>query len=64
MALNPDVQRKAHAELDAWIGDDELHLPSIEEDRHKLPYLDNILSEVLRWHPAVPLGKNKSCASK
>ncbi|KAF9047972.1 cytochrome P450 [Rhodocollybia butyracea] len=56
MAMNPEVQDKAHAELDAWIGDEEFHLPSFDEDRNKLPYLDKILWEVFRFQPVIPLG--------
>ncbi|KAH9022460.1 cytochrome P450, partial [Lactarius hengduanensis] len=39
MALYPEVQHAAHAEIDA----------------DKLPYVSAVLKEVLRWHPVAPL---------
>jgi cytochrome P450 len=53
MVLNPDVQRKAHEEIVSAIGTSRL--PDIK-DRPLLPYVDAILKETIRWHPAVPLG--------
>jgi cytochrome P450 len=53
MALHPDVQRKAHAELDAVL--DGTHLPTFD-DENELPYVGAIVKEVFRWHPVVPLG--------
>lgn len=53
MLLNPDVQRKAQAEIDAVVGHDRL--PDFS-DRLRLPYLNAILKEVLRWNPPLPLG--------
>ena len=53
MALHPDVQRRAQAELDAVIGTSRLPLSS---DRAALPYINALVSECLRWLPAVPLG--------
>lgn len=63
MALNPDVQRRAHEELDKLLPD---QLPTIG-DRQSTPYLNAVLKETLRWHPSLPLGepyysKNCSCA--
>ncbi|KAI0754759.1 cytochrome P450 [Daedaleopsis nitida] len=52
MALHPDVQRKAQAELDAVIG--ESRLPELA-DRDKLPYVNAVIKEVLRWHVVLPL---------
>lgn len=46
MAMYPDVQRKAQAELDAVIGQDRL--PRIS-DMKSLPYVNALISEVLRW---------------
>ena len=54
MLLNPDVQTRAQAEIDSVVG--FVRLP-VFEDRPSLPYLDAVLRETLRWHPAVPLGK-------
>ncbi|KAH8980773.1 cytochrome P450 [Lactarius hatsudake] len=53
MALYPEVQRAAHAEIDAVLGDSRL--PDFS-DKDKLPYVSAVLKEVLRWHPVAPLG--------
>ncbi|PBK93538.1 cytochrome P450 [Armillaria gallica] len=52
--LYPEVQARAQAEVDAVIGHG-IRLPNFD-DRPQLPYIDAIVSEVLRWNPAVPLG--------
>ena len=54
MAMNPDIQAKAQAQLDAVIG--AFRLPNFS-DRQSLPYIEAIMMESLRWHPAVPLGE-------
>lgn len=53
MALYPEVQRAAHAEIDAVLG--ASRLPDFS-DEDKLPYVGAVLKEVLRWHPVAPLG--------
>ena len=53
MVLYPEVQAKAQADIDRVIGKDRL--PDFD-DRSELPYLDAIVRETLRWHPAGPLG--------
>ncbi|KDR76708.1 hypothetical protein GALMADRAFT_67164 [Galerina marginata CBS 339.88] len=53
MILNPRIQTKAQAELDAVVGKDRLPLIS---DRPNLPYIRSIMAEVLRWSPSIPLG--------
>lgn len=53
MALYPDVQKKAQEELDSVIARDSL--PSFD-DLPNLPYLNALRNEVLRWHPAGPMG--------
>jgi len=53
MALHPDKQRLAQAELDDRIGVERL--PTIE-DRSNLPYVNAVIKETMRWHPALPLG--------
>lgn len=55
MAMYPDVQAKAHAELDALLGNKSTRLPTFE-DRAKLPYLSLIVEEAQRWHPVAPMG--------
>ncbi|KAA1465965.1 cytochrome P450 [Dentipellis sp. KUC8613] len=53
MTLFPEAQRKAQAEIDAVVGHDRL--PNFH-DRERLPYVDALVKEVLRWNPVVPLG--------
>ncbi|RPD73721.1 cytochrome P450 [Lentinus tigrinus ALCF2SS1-7] len=53
MILNPDVYKKAQAEIDSRIGEERL---LDFEDREKLPYMDCVMKEVLRWNAPVPLG--------
>ncbi|KAJ7499642.1 cytochrome P450 [Mycena latifolia] len=53
MMLSPAVQAKAKKELDDVIGPDRL--ASIN-DKSPLPYIRSIMAEVMRWHPALPLG--------
>ncbi|TFK74225.1 cytochrome P450 [Pluteus cervinus] len=53
MALNPDAQRKAQAEIDRLT--DGKRLPTFD-DRASLPYIEALYRELLRWQPAVPLG--------
>lgn len=49
----PDVQRKAQEEIDGVIGNGRL--PQ-HEDRERLPYVDAVVKEALRWWPVTPLG--------
>jgi len=53
MALYPEVQKKAQAEIDAVIGPNRL--PDFE-DRPSLPYINAIIKELARWHLVLPLG--------
>ena len=52
--LRPEIQTKAQEELDAVTGRERL--PTFE-DRPKLPFVDAICKEVLRWRPIAPLGE-------
>lgn len=52
MALYPDVQRKAQAEIDEVVGQDRL--PSMGDER-RLPYVDSLIKELHRFNPIVPL---------
>ncbi|KAF8184805.1 cytochrome P450 [Pholiota molesta] len=52
MLLHPEAQRRAQAELDAVVGADRL--PTIE-DRGKMPFVEAIFKESLRWGAPVPL---------
>lgn len=52
LALYPEVQKKAQAELDAVVGPDRL--PDYN-DRDKLVYVNAIIKESLRWHNVLPM---------
>ncbi|OHE93537.1 cytochrome P450 1A2 [Colletotrichum orchidophilum] len=53
MVLHPEVQDKAQRILDEVVGDSRL--PTFE-DRPRLPYIDYIVQETLRWCPVSPIG--------
>ncbi|OCH90935.1 cytochrome P450 [Obba rivulosa] len=53
MTCYPEIQRKAQLEIDTVIGTDSL--PNYS-DRERLPYVNALLLEVVRWNPVVPLG--------
>lgn len=52
MLLFPEVQKKAQAEIDQVIGPSRL--PSFE-DQQRLPYINALVKESLRWFPVVPI---------
>ncbi|KZS92732.1 cytochrome P450 [Sistotremastrum niveocremeum HHB9708] len=54
MAVYPEVQRKAQAELDHYLRNERL--PNVG-DRNSLPYLTAVAKEVLRYRPIAPLGE-------
>ncbi|KAG8420630.1 hypothetical protein J3459_010888 [Metarhizium acridum] len=49
----PKVQRQAQDEIDSLTGSDRL--PQFE-DRSKLPYVNGVVKEALRWFPITPMG--------
>lgn len=51
MALHPDKQAKAQAEVDSVIGCDIVRI----QDRARLPYVKALIQEVMRWHVVTPL---------
>jgi cytochrome P450 len=51
--LHPEIQTRAQKELDVVTRRERL--PKFE-DRPKLPYVEAICKEVLRWRPIGPLG--------
>lgn len=53
MALYPEVQRKAQAELDAVVGPHRL--PEYD-DQSRLQYIHGIILECLRWQNVFTLG--------
>ncbi|CAE7142676.1 unnamed protein product [Rhizoctonia solani] len=52
MAMHPDIQAKAQAEIDAAIG---TRLPELA-DQDALPYVWCIVKEAMRWKISLPLG--------
>ncbi|OSX64695.1 hypothetical protein POSPLADRAFT_1135070 [Postia placenta MAD-698-R-SB12] len=52
MSLNPDIQKKAQAEMDRVV--EPGRLPDFD-DRANLPYLDAVLKEIYRWNPTAPM---------
>jgi cytochrome P450 len=54
MVLNPEVQKRAQAEIDRVVGSDRL--PDFG-DRVSMPYIEAVLRETLRFYPIAPLGK-------
>jgi cytochrome P450 len=54
MAMHPEAQRKAQAEIDAIVG--AHRLPDLN-DRPHLPYINAIVKELMRWQLVIPLGK-------
>jgi len=53
LVLSPHVQKRAQAELDLVVGRDRL--PTFD-DRPRLPYIEAICKEVVRWQMVAPLG--------
>ncbi|KAK2011616.1 cytochrome P450 [Colletotrichum eremochloae] len=53
MLMFPDVQKKAQMEIDRVVGSDRL--PSFD-DQPRLPYINALVKEALRWFPVVPVG--------
>ncbi|KAH7335709.1 cytochrome P450 [Rhizoctonia solani] len=52
MVVNPHVQQKAQQEIDSVLGN--AVLPDLS-DRERLPYVNNLIKELFRWYPALPL---------
>ncbi|KAF8749925.1 cytochrome P450 [Rhizoctonia solani] len=53
MAMHPEVQTRAQAEIDSVLGGSRL--PEMD-DRQSMPYVQAIVKEVLRWRSVLPLG--------
>ncbi|KAF9456307.1 cytochrome P450 [Collybia nuda] len=60
MAMYPDVQRKAQAEIDAVVGSNRL--PDFN-DRQALPYVSAMVKETMRWQAVSPLAIGHKCSS-
>ena len=57
LALFPQVQRRAQAELDVVVGRDRL--PTFD-DRQRLPYVEALCKELMRWQMVTPIGTIRS----
>ncbi|OHE90778.1 cytochrome P450 [Colletotrichum orchidophilum] len=53
MMVHPEIQKKAQEEIDRVVG--SARLPNIQ-DREKLPYIEALVKEIMRWHPIGPMG--------
>lgn len=53
MASNPHIQQKAQAEIDSIVG--AARFPDFS-DRARLPYVNALIKETMRWWPVTPLG--------
>jgi hypothetical protein len=53
MVHNPEVQKKAQAEIDTVVGTDRLPM---FDDRSRLPYVEALLKEIYRCFVIGPLG--------
>ncbi|KAF9458365.1 cytochrome P450 [Collybia nuda] len=60
MAMYPNVQRRAQAEIDSIIGSNRL--PNFH-DRESLPYVNALIKETMRWQPASPAGTVHVCSN-
>jgi cytochrome P450 len=55
MIKYPEVQKKAQSFIDSTIGGSRL--PELS-DRGRIPYLEALFYELMRWNPVTPLGKS------
>ena len=53
LTLYPEVQKQAQAELDSVVSRDRL--PTFD-DRPRLPYIEALCKELLRWKVVLPMG--------
>jgi hypothetical protein len=60
MSLYPDQQVHSRAEIDTVVGRDRL--PTLA-DRPRLPRVQALLMEVIRWHLVTPQGESSKAAS-
>ncbi|CAE6461632.1 unnamed protein product [Rhizoctonia solani] len=58
MVLNPDIQAEAQQEIDLTLGPGVLPLIS---DRERLPYINRLILELMRWRPALAIGVPHRC---
>ena len=58
LVLHPGIQERAQAEIDTIVG--RKRLPKFE-DRPRMPYIDAICRELVRWRMVTPLGMRFLC---
>ena len=58
LVLYPEVQKRAQAELDLVVSRDRM--PTYD-DKPRLPYIEAISKELLRWHMVTPMGADAQC---
>ena len=58
LVLYPEVQKRAQAELDLVVSRDRL--PTYD-DKPRLPYIEAISKELLRWQMVTPMGADAQC---
>ncbi|WQF82048.1 Putative cytochrome P450 [Colletotrichum destructivum] len=61
MITYPHMMRKAQAMLDEVVGQQRL---PVYEDRARLPYIDAMIEEVMRWRPILPAGMDHAVAEE
>lgn len=58
MILHPQIQAKAQDEIDTVLG--PATLPTIA-DQERLPYVNRVILELMRWHPVAPTAIPHMC---
>ena len=53
LILFPEVQQRAQAELDSVLSRERLPM---YDDKSRLPYIEAMSKELLRWHMVTPMG--------
>ena len=60
MVLYPEAMQEAQKELDVIVGHNR---PPTFEDQEKLPYVQALVKEVLRWRPVGPMSIHPSMSN-
>lgn len=56
MSMNRQIQKRVQDEMDSVLEASESIFPTFDH-KTSLPYLEAVIKETLRWHPAAPLSK-------
>jgi len=62
MAMNPEIQKLVQQEMDSVLSANRMVFPTFEL-KSSLPYLDAVIKETMRWHPALPLSMARMTSS-